>query len=107
VKYVDGEVAAPNSQPNPYTEVSWPQLPTGRTLGGISAIAAAPNGHIWVVDRCTPGAGACATSELNPVWEFDAAGKVIRNFGAGLFVYPHGLWVDKEGFVWVTGTGRS
>ena len=102
VKYVDGEVAAPNSQPNPYTEVSWPQLPAGRTLGGISAIAAAPNGHIWVVDRCTPGAGACANSDLNPVWEFDADGKVIRNFGAGLFLYPHGLWVDREGFVWVT-----
>ncbi|HUR48345.1 MAG TPA: peptidyl-alpha-hydroxyglycine alpha-amidating lyase family protein [Acidimicrobiales bacterium] len=102
VKYVDGEAAAPNSQPNPYTEVSWPQLPAGRTLGGISAIAAAPNGHIWVVDRCTPGAGACANSDLNPVWEFDADGKVIRNFGAGLFLYPHGLWVDKEGFVWVT-----
>jgi streptogramin lyase len=102
VKYVDGEVEPPNSQPNPYTDVSWPQLPAGRKLGGISAIAAAPNGHIWVVDRCTAGGGACADSELNPVWEFDASGKVIQNFGAGLFVYPHGLWVDKEGFVWVT-----
>jgi len=36
------------------------------------------------------------------VWEFDADGTVIKNFGAGLFVYPHGLWVDKDGFVWVT-----
>src|SRR4030095_6041194 len=26
VKYVDGEVELPNSQPNPYKEVSWPQL---------------------------------------------------------------------------------
>jgi sugar lactone lactonase YvrE len=102
VKYVDGEVELPNSQPNPYAEVSWPQLPAGRTLGGISAIAAAPNGHIWVVDRCAAGQGACANSELNPVWEFDANGKVIKNFGAGLFLYPHGLWVDREGFVWVT-----
>ena len=102
VKYVDGEVEAPNSQPNPYSEVSWPQLPAGRKLGGISAIAVAPNGHIWVVDRCTAGAGACGDSQLNPVWEFDADGTVIKNFGAGLFVYPHGLWVDKDGFVWVT-----
>ena len=102
VKYVDGEVEVPNSQPNPYKDASWPQLPAGRKLGGISAIAVAPNGHIWVADRCTAGAGACAGSDLNPVWEFDATGKVIQNFGAGLFVYPHGMWVDKEGFVWVT-----
>src|SRR3954468_4385643 len=102
VKYVDGEVPLPNSQPNPYKDVNWPQLPAGRKLGGISAIAVAPNGHIWVADRCTAGAGACTDSELNPVWEFDADGKVIKNFGAGLFVYPHGLWVDKDGFVWVT-----
>jgi DNA-binding beta-propeller fold protein YncE len=27
---------------------------------------------------------------------------MLKNFGAGLFVYPHGLWVDKEGNVWVT-----
>src|SRR6187431_1171535 len=39
VKYVDGEVEVPNSQPNPYKDASWPQLPAGRKLGGISAIA--------------------------------------------------------------------
>jgi sugar lactone lactonase YvrE len=27
---------------------------------------------------------------------------MLKNFGAGLFVYPHGLWVDKDGNVWVT-----
>src|SRR3954447_15512891 len=36
VKYVDGEVQLPNSQPNPYREVTWPQVPAGRKLGGIS-----------------------------------------------------------------------
>jgi sugar lactone lactonase YvrE len=100
VKYVDGEMAEPNSQPNPFTEVSWPQLPPGRELGGISAIVTGPNGNIWVADRCGPG--NCTNSELNPIWEFDPDGNVIRNFGAGLFVYPHGMWVDNDGFVWVT-----
>jgi len=46
VKYVEGETAWPNTQPNPYKDTAWPQLPAGRKLGGISAIAAAPNGHI-------------------------------------------------------------
>jgi hypothetical protein len=103
VKYVDGEVQTPNSYPTPYHEVAgWPQLPAGRKLGGISAISVGPDGHIWAVDRCSAGLGACGDSDQNPIWEFDASGKVLKNFGAGLFVYPHGLWIDKEGFVWVT-----
>jgi sugar lactone lactonase YvrE len=103
VNYVDGEVQVPNSQPNPYHEVqNWPQLPAGRKLAAISAIGVGPDGHIWVADRCTAGFGACTDSDLNPIFEFDANGKMLKNFGAGLFVYPHGLWVDKEGFVWVT-----
>src|SRR5689334_7957136 len=60
VKYVEGEAQAPNSQPNPYREVpNWPQLPAARKLGAISAIAAAPDGTIWVADRCTTGIASC------------------------------------------------
>ncbi|MEO8598149.1 MAG: peptidyl-alpha-hydroxyglycine alpha-amidating lyase family protein [Candidatus Solibacter sp.] len=103
VKYVEGEAQVPNSQPNPYHEAAnWPTLPAGRKLAAISAIGVAPNGHIWVADRCAAGIGACTDSDLNPIFEFDADGKMLKNFGAGLFVYPHGLWVDKDGFVWVT-----
>ncbi|MEP6715317.1 MAG: peptidyl-alpha-hydroxyglycine alpha-amidating lyase family protein [Terriglobia bacterium] len=103
VKYVDGEFQVPNSQPNPYHEAAnWPELPAGRKLAATSAIAVGPNGHIWVADRCSSGMAACTDSDLNPVFEFDASGKMLHNFGAGIFVYPHGLWVDKDGFVWVT-----
>ena len=103
VKYVDGEAQVPNSQPSPFREVpNWPQLPAGRKFGAISAIGIGPDGNIWVADRCTTGAASCGDSNLNPIFEFDPSGKMLKNFGAGLFVYPHGLWVDKEGFVWVT-----
>jgi len=102
VKYVDGEAQLPNSQPDPYREIpNWPQLPAGRKLSAISAIGAGPDGNIWVADRCVTGPGACSNSELAPIFEFDASGKMLKNFGAGLFVYPHGLWVDKDGNVWV------
>jgi len=103
VKYVEGEAQLPNSQPNPYREVpNWPQLPAGRKLGAISAIGTGPDGNIWVADRCTTGIASCGDSDLAPIFEFDPSGKMLKNFGAGLFVYPHGLWVDKEGNVWVT-----
>jgi streptogramin lyase len=102
VKYVDGETQVPNSQPDPYSEVpSWPQLPAGRKLGQVSAIGIGPDGNVWVADRCA-GRGACADSDQAPIFEFDPSGKLLKNFGAGLFDYPHGLWVDKDGYVWVT-----
>lgn len=91
----------PNNLPNPYTTVSgWTQLPDGRKWGSTAGVFPSPDGHIWAYDRC--GANSCADSNLDPILEFDESGKVIRHFGAGLFVQPHGLFVDKDGNVWVT-----
>ena len=33
---------------------------------------------------------------------FDETGKEIRSFGAGMFVWPHGIHIDRDGNVWVT-----
>jgi sugar lactone lactonase YvrE len=91
----------PNSEPNPYrTADRWFTLPAGRTMGSSSAVFVAPNGHIWVAERC--GVNSCADSTLPPILEFDAAGKVLKSFGAGMFLFPHGIWVDKGGNVWLT-----
>jgi hypothetical protein len=35
------------------------------------------------------------------VLEFDPGGKLVKSFGAGMFVFPHGIAVDKEGNVYV------
>src|SRR5579863_6317319 len=77
--------AQPNSQPNPYRTVEhWFTLPEGRTMGSTSSVFVAPNGHIWVADRC--GVNSCAGSNLAPVMEFDPSGKLLKSFGAGMFV---------------------
>ena len=96
-----------NSQPNPYRTVEhWFQLPEGRTMGSTSAVAVAPDGHIWVVERC--GANSCAESNLPPILEFAPAGQLIRAFGAGMFVFPHAITFDNDGNFWVTdGQGRA
>ena len=94
--------AAPvNDAPNPYTSVGNPfQLPDGRVWGSISAVEPDIDGtSIWIADRC--GANSCAGSNLPPVMKFDAAGKLVRSFGAGMFVFPHGIHVDAQGNVWV------
>lgn len=99
-----------NDAPNPYTtETGWAKMPDGRTWGATSAVEVDPDGvSIWVAERC--GANSCwnfTTSESTPspldvVLKFDANGTLVRSFGKGLFVFPHGIHVDRDGNVWVT-----
>jgi hypothetical protein len=44
---------------------------------------------------------SCAGSTVAPVMKFDASGKLLTRFGAGMFVFPHKLYVDADGNVWV------
>jgi streptogramin lyase len=97
----------PNSQPNPYrTLENWFQLPAGRMMGSTSAVEIDRDGHIWVAERC--GANSCAGSDLAPILEFDRSGKVLRSWGAGMFIFPHGIAIDREGAIWITdGQGKD
>lgn len=93
--------APTNDAPNPYETIhGWAQFPDGRKWGSTAGVAIAPDGKIWAYDRC--GANACDTSNLDPILEFDTSGKLLRHFGAGLFIMPHGFYVDRKGDVWVT-----
>lgn len=97
----------PNTQPNPYRTVSdWAKLPEGRTWGSAAGVDVDSHDHIWVAERC--GANSCAGSNLAPILEFDTSGKLLKSFGAGMFVFPHGIYADKDGNVWVTdGQGKD
>src|SRR5438046_9934229 len=96
-------VAPTNSAPNPYQTIeNWAKMPEGRTWGATSAVDVDRRGNIWVGERC--GANTCAGSNLPPVLEFDPSGKLLKSFGSGMFVFPHGFHVDKDGNVWVTDT---
>ena len=92
------------AQDNPYRAVeNWAQMPAGRTWGSTSAVDVDPDGQsIWVGERC--GANSCAASDLPAVLRFDASGKLTRSFGAGMFAFPHGIHVDRDGNVWITDT---
>src|SRR5882762_2164270 len=93
-----------NSGPNPYRVIrDWAHL-EGRPWGGSNGVAIDRDGKsVWATDRCSPGTTpGCLGTKANPVHHFDENGKEIRSFGGGMFVWPHGIHVDKDGNVWVT-----
>jgi len=91
-----------NSQPNPYRTIeNWAKLPDGRSWGSTSAVDIDRDGRsIWVAERC--GANSCAGKTDDPILHFDPSGKLIKSFGSGMFLFPHGICVDKDGNIWIT-----
>ncbi len=94
--------APPNSQPNPYNTVeNWAKMPEGRSWGSTSAVSVDRDGKsIWVGERC--GANSCAGKKDPPILKFDSTGKLVKSFGEGMFIFPHGIAVDKAGNIWLT-----
>jgi DNA-binding beta-propeller fold protein YncE len=94
--------APTNNAPDPYLRVAnWGKMPAGRFWGAAAGVDIDPDGKsVWVAERC--GQNSCADSKLDPILKFDANGKLIKAFGGGLFVFPHGINVDRDGNVWVT-----
>jgi DNA-binding beta-propeller fold protein YncE len=88
---------APDEHASYSAEHGWAKLE--RSWGSTSAIDVDRSGNVWVFERC--GGNTCAASTLAPVLEFDPSGRLVRTFGAGLFVFPHAIHVDREGNVFV------
>ena len=98
------KVQAVNSGANPYRVIrDWAHI-DGRAWGGSNGVAIDRDGRtVWATDRCSPGTTpGCLGTKANPVHHFDASGKEIRSFGGGIFVWPHGIHVDRDNNVWVT-----
>jgi len=100
--YTQSNVPPVNSAPNPYQTVeNWAKLPEGRTWGSTSAVDIDLDGKsIWVAERC--GANTCVGSNLDVIFKFDESGKLVKSFGGGMFTFPHGIHIDREGNVWLT-----
>jgi sugar lactone lactonase YvrE len=101
-----GQSDAPtNDAPNPYHVMEgWAKLPNGRKMGSTSAVDIDKDGKtIWVAERCgTNNRGCLENPRVDPIIHFDQNGNVIKMFGAGMLVAPHGIFVDKQGNIWVT-----
>jgi sugar lactone lactonase YvrE len=104
-----------NDAPNPFETIEgWAKLPDGRAWGSTSAVDIDRDGRsIWVAERCGKGPDGRALnrclnrqtgewSKLESVLKFDQNGNLVKSFGAGMIIFPHGIHVDRDGNVWVT-----
>jgi len=107
----------PTELPNPYRLVEgWPTLPpsmNGGHWGEVIRVHVDPRGNVWVFHRCfnvvPAGSATCVGrgAANPPILEFDASGKLLKSFGAGLFAYPHGFTLDADGNLWATDVNDS
>jgi len=80
----------------PYKLVpDWGVLPNGATWGEVPGMAIDATGRLFAFHRSEP-----------PIVEMDSDGKILKQWGDKMFVWPHGMRVDRFGFLWIT-DGRA
>jgi DNA-binding beta-propeller fold protein YncE len=111
---------APRFEPQPF----WPNpLPGNWIFGQVSGIAVDRNDNIWIIHRPStllddekgaqkdPPATKCCTA-APPVLEFDTNGNLLASWGGPGRGYDwpkseHGIFVDKDGNVWIAGNDKT
>ena len=90
--------------PNRYTTFeNLVTMPDGRAMGSGNAVDVDSEGNIWVFERC--GQNTCTGSNVDPILKFSPEGEILLSFGAGMFVFPHGIVVDDDDNIWVVDAG--
>ncbi|MDW5289701.1 peptidyl-alpha-hydroxyglycine alpha-amidating lyase family protein [Formosa sp. PL04] len=102
-KIVKKETQSPDS----YVLVEdWPKIPNNLILGSPTGLGIDSENNILVFHRASR-----VRKDIMPednikentiLTLHKKTGKVLKNWGADLFIMPHGLEVDKENNVWVT-----
>ncbi len=99
-----------------YQAVAWPEIPNDWVLGLASGVATDAQDHIWLVHRPRTVVEADRGRAAPAVLEFDAAGTYVQSWGgpdyvsSSEFEWPdteHGIHVDTQGNVWITGSGNG
>ena len=79
---------APTVGSGPYTYKlvqDWPKLPSGMTLGAVSAIATDSQDRVYIFNRQDPPVVVCAPD-----------GSFLNGWGNGGFVYAHGFYIAHD-----------
>lgn len=104
-----GQGSDPSMQ---YEQVKdWPLLPDSIHLGNPTGIGMDSEQHLFIFHRAGrkwPLIGSMPKSFIkeNTILMLDnETGRLLNSFGAGMFIMPHGLTVDRENNIWVSDVG--
>ncbi len=101
-----GEAGAQQSPPYHLVE-GWAQLPPGVDAWGFTiGVEVDRNDNVWVFQRCFSTDCLGPRKDVPPLLEYDPSGRLIRTWGQGMFVWPHGSTIDADGNLWLT-DGRA
>ena len=89
---------------------NWPRLPDGMVLGQVASVDVDSSGNVFVfhrAERVWEGEEIELKFIASPtVLILDVeTGDLIDQWGAEMFVMPHGLTIDNEDNIWVTDVG--
>lgn len=95
----------PEVVPAATVDKGWPVVPEDAVFGEVSAVDVDAAGNVFVLHRA--GRAWAEPFPAEPIAEptvfvFAPDGTLIRRWGAGRFVMPHGLSIDPQGKVWIT-----
>ena len=89
------------SLPNPYRVIeNWAKMPEGRSWGAAGGVAIDSKGNVWVFERCGRKQ-LCARERRGPLFSSSIRRACrSRAAGAGMFVFPHALYIDRDDNIW-------
>ena len=104
----DSAVEVPSFRVDP----SWPAIPNAWVFGITSGLATDADNNIWILQRPRTVAPEDAERAAPPVLVFDVDGNFIKGWGGPGegFEWPgteHGIYVDHQENVWISGSGQG
>ena len=106
----DAAVPPREEVPKLAVDASWPTIPADAKFGEVSAVDVDAAGNVWVLHRAGRKWEEPFPREpiAEPtVFKFSPEGRLIAQWGAGVFIMPHGISIDPEGKVWITDVARE
>lgn len=103
--------AADPAPPRHVVVTNWPALPASHILGQCTGVGVDSRNRVFVFHRSgrtwsTPFPTEPVTAPTVSVLDA-ATGKLLSSWGAGEFIMPHGLTLDRADNVWLTDVGRQ
>ena len=80
----------------------WAQLPEGvEAWGQTIGVEIDTGGNLLVFQRCF-ASNCIGRDDVPALLKYDLDGNLIDSWGEGMFVWPHGFFLDSDGNIWTT-----